>query len=491
VAAGAALAAVAVAASSLAAVEHRRRADLEARVERLERQRDPAVAPPGTTAAPSGDERDPLSALLDALGGGGAGELLGGAALGECAEALGGATEGGLSGLFGGGGTPPTDAGALVRETAAAVEELRQLRFRRVPEPRYLPPEELRRRVAAEVEKELEPAAAAADARLLTALGALEPGADLRDLMRRALGEQVAGFYDPETEELVVRRPEAGGMDASSRLALAHELDHALADQVLGLPVDEGRPSPGAEDAALARLALVEGDATLAMQLYGLRHVSLAEQLGGLGGALAAQQQLATLPHHLQRSLTFPYLQGLGLVCRLHATGGWKAVDQAYGDPPTTTAQVLFPDRYLGKEAAVDPRDPSPPGPGWRAGPKQAFGAAQLLWLLEAPGGDPGRALDEPRARAGGWAGGEVQAWADGDRTAVSLALRQRAGERALCATMADWYRAAFPGGREAAGAGEELAVDGTRQDAVVRCSGDDVRVGIGPDLVTARALAR
>jgi hypothetical protein len=182
------------------------------------------------------------------------------------------------------------------------------------------------------------------------------------------VGDQVAGFYDPETGEMVVGRATTGPLDGATRMILAHELDHALTDQVLDLPLAPERPAPGAEDTALAQLALIEGDATLAMQLYALRHVGLLEQLSGLGSAAGAQQQLTALPHHLRSTLTFPYLQGLAFVCRLHAGGGWKAVDRAYDEPPTTTAQVLFPERYDEREAAVDPRDPAArAGPGGRS----------------------------------------------------------------------------------------------------------------------------
>lgn len=488
----AAVAVAVLAAGGAVVVERRRRVRAEDRLAQLARQREHSQRQRNGTEEPAGDGGGGglLDRLLEALGGGGG--ALGGSFLQDCSAVLAGA--GDAAGLFPGGAQRGGDAATQLREIAIAVEEVRDLRFRQVPEPVYLSPAQLDRRVQAEVAEDLGPGALAAETRALVALGALEPGSDLRALILRALGEQVAGFYVPESGELVVRR--AGGtdeLDSTTRMALAHELDHALTDQVLDLPVDDDRPVPGTEDAALAALALIEGDATLAMQLYALRHVALLEQLSGLGGALAAQEQLAELPHHVQRSLTFPYLQGLSFACRLHAEGGWRAVDRAYDDPPSTTAQVLFPERYLAREAAVDARDPSPPGAGWEAAPGQALGAAELLWLLEAPGGDPDAALDQPLERAAAWAGGELRSWTAGDRTALAVALVERADARpALCATITTWYAAAFPGGRSVPGeAGEELAVDGPRQDAVVRCSSAEVRLGIGPDLATARAVTR
>lgn len=427
--------------------------------------------------------------LLDALGGGAGGDVTG-AALEDCASALAAAPVG-SAGLL-----PDrkagTDPDAQLHQIADALQGLRMLRFERVPVPVYVTADEMSRRVRAELMRSSSPDETAAEARGLVALGALPPGADLEALTAEALGGQVAGFYDPDTGELVVARSgTSGGLDGQSRIVLAHELDHALTDQAIGLPDDVDRPEPGAEDAALGRLALVEGDATLAMQQYGLAYVPLLDQLSGLGGALASQEQLARLPDYLQRSLVFPYVAGLSFACALHRAGGWAAVDAAYRRPPTSTAQVLFPERYAAHEAPVDPRGPAAPGPGWTPLPRRSFGAAELRWLLEAPGGRPDRAVDDAARRTAGWAGGELQVWVDGDRTATGVALVQHAGQAPLCATMAAWYTAAFGGGtRVDRLPGEELAVDGARQDAVVRCQGDDVRIGIAPDFGTARAIA-
>ncbi|HET7489461.1 MAG TPA: hypothetical protein VFJ85_16155 [Acidimicrobiales bacterium] len=446
------------------------------------------TAPRSTTTTEEPGVGDMLSSLLKGLTGGG-GPGITGALLNDCGSALAGA--GGSAGLLP--HDEPTDPGEQLRQIATSVEELRHLGFSHVPDPLYVTPQELSRRVREETVKGQDPATDAATSRALIALGALPAGSDIDALTTQALGDQVAGYYDPATGQLVVGRAagKSGGLDGAARTVLAHELDHALTDQALHLPVDEGRVAPGTEDAALARLALIEGDATLLMQQYSLGHVALLEQLQGMGGALASQEQLDRLPHFVQRSITFPYFDGLSFACRLYAAGGWQAVDAAYRNPPTTTAQVLYPGRYQSGEKAITPRPIPTPGGSWKASPAQSLGAAELAWLLEAPGGDTGRALDDPAGRAAAWAGGTVQSFADGERTAVGVGLVQRAGERRLCDTVKAWYTAAFPDARPArAGEGEAMAVDGAVQDAVLRCPGNDVRLGIGPDLSTARALA-
>ena len=430
-----------------------------------------------------------LDRLVEATGEDGEGGGLIGGLAADCGPALTDATEDGGPGFFERGGSASPDQ--QLREVAGVVERLRGLRFRDLPDPVYLGEAELERRVRDLSVAEVPPGALDADTRALVALGALPPGADLREIMLESVGDQVAGFYDPDTGELVVLRTGEGRLDAFTRTVLAHELDHALTDQVHGLPPLDATPPPGEEDRLLASTALVEGDATLLMQQYLVGNVSFVEQVQVLTAALTGEVDVAALPYHLQREVAFPYLEGMEFACSLHARGGWGAVDQAYRAVPTTSAQVLFPDRYLAREGAVDPRDPGAAGPSWRPTPTKSLGAAQLQWLFEAPGGDPERGLDDPLGRAASWAGGELRVWADGDRTALGVALVQRAGGRPLCASLASWYAAAFPDARAVERReGEELAFDGARQDAVVRCAGTEVRLGIAPDLATARALA-
>ena len=475
------------AAEQRAAVEAARRAAAEAE-ERRSREEEGADEEGGEIGGL-------LDSVLGALGGGEGGDTgvpgLSASVLTSCGEALADALPDTGPKL-----TPDSKEASLpaaeqLRLVASAVAELRGLRFETAPEPVFLPPEDFARRVQDQVAKEIDGAQLAAEGRVLVALGALPAGADLAALTRQALGSQVAGFYDPDTGDLVVKRSSdsQAGLDGQTRIILAHELDHALTDQALGLPEEDRRP--GYEDVTLARLALVEGDATLVMQLFGLAHVSLLEQISGLSGAAVAAEELAKLPYHLQRSLTAPYFDGMAFACTQYAAGGWAALDKVYEELPTTSAQILFPERYRSREGAVDPRDPPAPGGSWHAAPRRALGAAELLWLLEAPGGDAGKGLDGAIQRAAAWAGGEVHQWTDGSRTATAVTLVQRGGDTGLCATVVEWYSAAFPGGRPGdKAAGEELTVDGERQDAVVRCAGADVRLGIAPDLATARTIA-
>jgi len=385
---------------------------------------------------------------------------------------------------------PGRDTDRSIPGIAAEVERIRELRFEEVPEPEFLSGEETSRRVRELFLEEYTPEIADVEQRILSSLGAIPFDTDLRQLRADTLGGQVAGYYEPETGELVVRRT-GGEISTSDRVTLAHELDHALTDQVLDIPLPDDIEL-GEEDRNLAALALVEGDATVVMQRYS-SGLGLEEQLEALDPAAIAEAEagLAGLPPYLREELLFPYRQGLEFVCDLYGDGGWAAVDEAYAAPPASTAQILFPERYHNGETPVDPRDPSPPGKGWKEAAHLELGAANLLWLFQAPGGDVGRSLDDSRTGAGAWAGGELRLWTRGDATALGVGLVERPGDDVLCSAMSHWYAAAFPDARASgSAAGRGLVLDGGRQDAVLTCSGDEVRLGIAPDPSPARAMA-
>lgn len=378
-------------------------------------------------------------------------------------------------------GVAPPEGGD-VASVAAVVEQLRDLRFEEIPEPTYLAPDDLARRLAEDLSYWEEHAEV--EARVLALLGAVPEGYDLMAELTELATDQVLGFYDPTSGELVIRT-DADGDDLrpDEVLTLAHELGHALVDQAVGFPDLETLVEEDPEGAAAAR-ALVEGDAMILTHLYASSalsfsdQVTLAFQVPGLG-------LLEDVPHFIVRSVSFPYAEGLTFVCALYREEGWRAVDRAYGEPPATTAHVLFPERYLAGEEAREPTEPAGLSTPWTAGSPRPLGAADLLFLFEAPGGDSGRALEDPEERAAAWDGGALHVWTAGEDLAVAMLLVQRDGKVDLCSAVAAWYRRAFRVRWEPAAEGTRTASHDDR-GAALRCPGDEIRLGIGPDTATA-----
>ena len=378
------------------------------------------------------------------------------------------------------------DVRQQVEEIKPLVEQQRGLKYAKDVQPVFQSSSEFEQQLSQKTKAEYPDAQADLDGRLLGLLGAVPKGTDMKALQTELMAGQVAGYYDPDSGELVVRTPDgSSSLDANGQVTLAHELDHALTDQVLGLP---DTAKPGQSDADLAQLGLVEGDATLLMEQFSLGSVSLLDQLGAAMSpdAAAAQRQLDGAPSYLRNQLMFPYLSGLSYVCRLYAEGGWPAVDAAYRDLPQTTAELLYPDR-----AGVAPKDPSAiasPGGGWTEAQKDTLGAAQLLWLFQAPGGDEGKAISDPAKAAQHWAGGDLALFTSGERSALGLALVDTADGGTLCHAVGDWYAAAFSAtSTEQAGA---TVMSGDDQVGVLRCAGREVRLGIAPDESSAATLA-
>ena len=185
---------------------------------------------------------------------------------------------------------------------------------------------------------------------MLKHLGLAPPDFQYRGLMIRLLTEQVAGYYEPKTQQFHL----ADWIDVDGQKPImAHELTHALQDQHFNLRRFEHWPK-GDSDAELAAHALIEGDATLAMAMYvasnPFRALAFLKSMGTMG---IATEELDKAPRALRETLLFPYQEGLNWTRALYKDGGWKEVSDAFTTLPQSTEQVLHPDKYLAHEAPV------------------------------------------------------------------------------------------------------------------------------------------
>jgi hypothetical protein len=171
-------------------------------------------------------------------------------------------------------------------------------------------------------------------------------------------------------------------------------------------------------------------------------------------------------------------------------------VNEAYADPPKTTAEILFPERYIFKIKPKDPTDPPTPS-GWRTKDVYGLGAADLLWLFQAPSGHLQPKLMRNAQAVKRWNGGEVHVFRRGKSTAISMALvdggEDPKGKKAaptLCRRVNDWYSTAFDDA-------EKKRVKRTvtwRHDkrvASLVCTKEGPRLSIAPDAGTSSALSR
>jgi hypothetical protein len=185
-------------------------------------------------------------------------------------------------------------------------------------------------------------------------LGFISPGTDLVELRARNRVEGVAALYD-RGRHTIVFVDNRLTLDGPTEVILAHEFVHALQDQhFYRHEVDDLAAANEGDwhlswDADLALRALVEGDATVAMRQYAAMSPDLREPWAAYRGE-GAESTDGRLPDGLRKEYAFPYEAGAAFVEALVADGGWEAVNEAYSRPPTTTEQILHPDKYLAGE---------------------------------------------------------------------------------------------------------------------------------------------
>jgi hypothetical protein len=256
------------------------------------------------------------------------------------------------------------------------------------------------------------PDALEATTAILYGFGTVDASFDYRATVVKLMTSQLLGFYDPKRKTFFVGGDLSG---AEADVTLWHELVHALQDQHYDLAkLTEFQVDGG--DRVSAVHALAEGDATSAML-----DAMLAPQ-GGTAlevpeGLFQAQSILGSAmveaPSIMVRSLVAPYMDGLAFVNALRRRGGFPAVDGAWREPPSTTEQLLHPEKYWAREAPVSVS--LPPGPKHAPTLTERFhdvmGEQTVRLLLEEF--LPARTA---AAAAAGWGGDRLSAFADESR---------------------------------------------------------------------------
>ncbi len=299
----------------------------------------------------------------------------------------------------------------------AVTEEVRGLQFTEMPTITVVSEEELEERVRAQFEEDA--ADYPADAALYKLLGLLGGDVDFQTLLTDVYGEQVAGYYDGDTRELVVPIT-TEGFSVVQQATLVHELTHALTDQQFEFhPVFDAMFDEDRLDQASAYQALIEGDASLA-ELHYLQTLSQAELGEFFADALGVDTTaLDAAPQFLQDSLIFPYDSGLAFTQELYDNDGdWSDVNDAYTTMPPlpgSTEQVITPsdfERDLPKE--VTPEAVSVPG--YNLERTSVWGELGFRVMLDQVLGQ-GVGV----TAADGWGGDYYLQWFDGTNAALLL----------------------------------------------------------------------
>jgi hypothetical protein len=218
---------------------------------------------------------------------------------------------------------------------------------------------------------------------------------------------EVIGFYDTEAKRLYLTRK---AVDEDWYFGLRiHEATHALQDQHYNLDALDGATT--CSDEYLALQALIEGHAECVM----------AEAMGDAADELIydvdenGELKSVAAPTETDILHAFEYGVGLRFVRWLKAGGGYRAVDDAFRNPPASTEQVLHADKYLRElpdEIELDMAALQAAMPGWVLGKPDRAGELGVLTLL-AVNGDS----ETASAAASGWGGDVMLDATRGDET--------------------------------------------------------------------------
>lgn len=206
-----------------------------------------------------------------------------------------------------------------------------------------------------------------------------------------------SGYYMAAAleREVYVVRENFNPEDKSAERTLAHEVTHAI----------QGRYFPAPErkthDGEKAWSALIEGDADLTADKYmEIKGLSTYKTGRFPSIILALKPSGVEVPGSMLKIFYFPYDYGEDFVRTLYARDGWDSVNEAYGNPPTTTEEVMHPERYLAGEGATEVEAPGINTTGWRQKKRDTLGEHFILVMLSTsiPETEAERAAD-------GWGG--------------------------------------------------------------------------------------
>ncbi len=320
-------------------------------------------------------------------------------------------------------------------EIQGDIEKLRGEAFRAPVKVRLASKADLRAYVEERLRKTETPEKLTADALVGKLLGVIPPELDVMAETLRLLDSQVVGFYDPDSDSFSLMEGCPLGL---ARMTMAHELGHALDDQLYGIDAQLAKLGKDT-DAQLAYWCVVEGSATLVGNRWQLAN---ARSLDAASMAAAGDMMKGTFdqsPQWLWKPLIGSYLVGSGFLARSEkwlsaqmASVPGADVGRAFQSPPVSTELALHPAKYwdaskLDLPQRVELVSASVPA-GWSVLREDTLGEFSCAIVSLAPTKRGGVDLSNPMAMMGlaftskaatGWDGDRLALFAKGEARAL------------------------------------------------------------------------
>ncbi|MFC1601524.1 hypothetical protein ACFL34_04165 [Candidatus Sumerlaeota bacterium] len=311
-----------------------------------------------------------------------------------------------------------TRTAEIVSRLSRQVAELRGLALRKPVEFAYLEKDRLRVVLDEALDKQIPPEKFPDYEFALKYLGLIPKELDLKQLIVSLYAEQVGGLYDDETGKLYVMKQFELDSEVS-QIILAHEICHALQDQHYRL-LDWPIHLTDNDDRATAAAAVVEGDATILMAEWSIKHCSWRVMLDMPQALFLSQQGMDTAPPALIEMLIFPYVSGMNFMQPLSLAGRDDRYEKVFRELPQSTEQILHPAKYFGRadlptEIAL-PDFSAKLGPEWSLRTTNVMGELGVrLALAQSPAGRTPSKIPAIQAAAG-WDGDRYWVYRTTDR---------------------------------------------------------------------------
>jgi hypothetical protein len=242
----------------------------------------------------------------------------------------------------------------MVHRMMPVVAQAAGLQFKREPLVLRRTRTQVRDYVIHKFDEDLPPAELAGLQSALRLFGLIPDSLQLRPTMIDLLTEQIAGYYDPDSNALYIP---ADIEPFQLRVVVSHELVHALQDQYVRL--DSIITQRHANDRRSAAQAILEGQATVAQIPVLMPEQNpdtfplgwFWKQRSVMARQQAQMKEFASAPLWLREGLVFPYLGGADfMVWFRHKYFGRSVLDSM----PRSTEQILHPERYAAHDEPTE-----------------------------------------------------------------------------------------------------------------------------------------
>ncbi|MBM3246068.1 MAG: hypothetical protein FJZ13_01930 [Candidatus Omnitrophica bacterium] len=240
------------------------------------------------------------------------------------------------------------------------VSKTRKLEFKAVPEIEIANKDKIKEYLKQNIEKEYNQEKLSAKIKLWLRLGLISKMVDYQKEVLEPLTEAIAGYYNSDDKKIYVSEDIGYAiLPGLPSMTVMHEQVHALQDQYHNLKSIEDSLLLANEDKGLAIESVIEGEATVLMydaffrsskglgmfdpaKEFDLRSFVIDSMLAYSKHFKTGQRQ----PAIFMEALLFPYVWGGSFIQHLVNTKGWEAIDEIYLDMPTSSEQIMHPEKY-------------------------------------------------------------------------------------------------------------------------------------------------